>query len=301
MNRQYLISFPGFVYNCDIPVFDLSPFPESVIEEGKIFALDENKEDTNVFSILISLKEEINDNNYYRNIERIKNLVCLGYMRMPQERYEKIDSPIDVFLKKNSAKNHYFPGVSINSFSPDFEIPKKISIYSKLVDSLSTKDQKKFWQSLQTFCYARQIAQLPNPQYKYTLYLTLYLASINQLADDPKSLHDKPNKLICSGCGVELENSTHSSSHVDEIEKMIRNLLQKNIADERVALVRKLFHPIRSKFIHKGDLSGSEEIGGFLRLLGSEPEIIENDINILLTNKLLLERFLASRFEKKSS
>lgn len=120
--------------------------------------------------------------------------------------------------------------------------------------------------------------------------MTLHLASIDQLASNPKPLHDSKAKLVCPVCDQDVD-FRHSTSHKDEIVKMIDEMvdLQK---EEWKALASRLYHPVRSNFVHDGDLAGSEDIGGFIALWMEATELVEDDHNLMILNKMLLEKFL---------
>lgn len=291
----YAAHFPGLTYNCKDASYDLTPLPGSIIQSGKIFACNKRVipigEHNGTLAIALKLRSDPNEVTYYKSIERLKNLICLSYTTMPQEqRWEDTSSNVDEIVRDNLAEHFYNPEIRYGS-QLDWDLPLRVAAYTQLFSRLEPAKQKRFWQALQTFCYARQIAHLPNPQYRYTLYMSLHLASIDQLADNPKNLHNDPNvKLTCPVCG-EL-NFTHNTSHVDEIEKLIRSFIDADHAEVWVTLMRKLYHPVRSNFVHDGSFAGLEEIGGFIALWEDNVTLGENDINLMILNRMLLEKYL---------
>ncbi len=288
--------FPNLIYNCEKPFYRLTPLPDSIISEGLIFAFDFKKLKKGVLALALNLNSDVDDKNYYKSIERLKNLVCLSYSSIPNEivmddQYSSLQEAID----KNLVDKFYEPGLIFGE-QLDQDLPLRIAAYSQKIVKLSTKDQKKFWQSLQTFSYARFIAHLSNPQYKYTLYMTLHLSSINQLANKRQNLHNSSVKLFCPECNKEV-NMTHQTSHVEEIIKLIEELIPKPHDENFIKLVKKLYHPVRSEFIHEGNFAGSEDLGGFIGLWGDPimKQISESDINLQVINRSLLEQFLVKK------
>lgn len=287
--------FPGIFYNCKDSSYDLTPFADSIIQSGKVYACKKKiipTDDHNgTLAVVLKLRSSPNETTYYKSVERLKNLICLAYTTMPQEHpFEGSGATIDEVVSDNLAERFFNPDVRYGS-QLDWDSPLRIAAYSQLVAKLDATKQKKFWQALQTFCYARQIAQLPNPQYRYTLYMSLHLASIDQLADNPKNIHnDSHIKLKCPVCG-EL-NYTHNSSHVDEIEKLLRKHIEPERVEVWVELLRKLYHPVRSNFVHDGDFAGLEDVGGFIALWNEDFTLGENDINLMILNKMMLEKYL---------
>lgn len=291
---------PGVVYNSEEPSYDINAFHDSIIVRGKIFASKKSFGfgDFGNVGVVLELSTELDENNSYKTIERLKNLICLAFGSKPQEqRWTDEKGTVEEIIERNKADKFYDKDVRIGG-QLDWESPRRVMVYTNLIDLLDAKQKKKFWQALQTYCYAREIAHLPNPQYRYTLYMSLHLASIDQLAPNPKPLHEKGTKLVCPVCG-EVE-FTHMSSHRDEIIKMIDELVDLQKEDWK-DLAKRLYHPVRSSFVHDGDLAGSEDIGGFIALWMEATELIEDDHNLMILNKMLLEKFLQQTQKKDTS
>lgn len=292
-----IIYFPNLLYNCEKPYYPLTSLPDSIIAKGMVFAFKNTKisgfKKNGVLAIALVLNSNVDDTNYYKSIERLKNLVCLSYTSMPSELIlENTHKTIQEAVDSNLADHFYDPKVRFGG-QLDWDLPLRIATYSQNIAKLSNINQTKFWQALQTFSYARLIAYLPNPQYKYTLYMTLHLASINQLAEKPKNLHNPAGHLMCVECKEQL-NSTHQTSHIDEIVKLIEKLIPIEHQKRHIKFMKKLFHPIRSEFIHEGNFAGKEDLGGFIGLWGdpSTNQLSESDINLMIFNRSLLEQFL---------
>jgi hypothetical protein len=282
---------PGIVYNSEEPSYDIHPFHDSIIIKGKIFASKKTHGfgDFGIVGIALELSEPLDEKNSYKTIERLKNLICLAFGSKPQEiSWADEKGIIEEIVERNLAEKFYDKDIRING-QLDWESPRRVMAYSNLVDLLHVGQRKKFWQALQTFAYAREIAHLPNPQYRYTLYMTLHLASIDQLAPNPKNLHDKKTKLLCPICGE--TSISHTTSHRDEIVKMMDEMIDLH-KDKWVDLAKRLYHPVRSNFVHDGDLAGSEDIGGFIALWKDGAALVEDNHNLMILNKMLLEKFL---------
>jgi len=239
----YVANFPGHIYNCEKPFYTLSPLPESVILSGIIFSSKASIPSGNgMLAIALNLNSELNDSNYYKSVERIKNLICLSYTSIPQELpIQETYTSLEDAVEKNISNYCYNPEVRFG-FQLSWDLPMRVAAYCQKINRLSNKNRKKFWAALQTFCYARQIAYLPNPQYKYTLYMTLHLASINQLANNPKNLHEPSKNLFCPVCEKEV-NLTHQTSHVEEIVKLIENLIPLEYQQTYIKIYQKAVSP----------------------------------------------------------
>lgn len=295
--------FPGLTYNCERSSYDLTPLPGSIIKTGKIFACDKQiappDNHNGTLAVALDLAAELDEKTYYKSIERLKNLICLAYDTMPNEhRLEYTDSSLEDIVNANLSKRFYNPHIRYGS-QLTWDLPMRVAAYSQHLANMPELAQSRFWQALQTYCYARQIAHLPNPQYKYTLYMSLHLASIDQLAENPKNLHNKNTKLTCPMCG-ELK-ITHNTSHVDEIDKMMRTLIEPDKVEVWITLMKKLYHPVRSNFVHDGNFAGLEDIGGFIAMWENNTELSENDINLMILNKMLLEKFLQANQPDKDA
>ncbi|MCD8484543.1 hypothetical protein LRY65_05655 [Candidatus Woesebacteria bacterium] len=285
---------PGFVYNSKEPSYTFPALADSIIQGGKIFAYKGRShlgmEHDGELGIILDIKSELNEETSYKSVERIKNLICLSYTNIPMCRWETVDEEIDQFIESNLASKFYNPEIRFGN-QLDWDLPLRIAAYVQLIHKLPPEKQTKFWQALQTYCHAREIAHLPNPQYRYTLYMTLHLASINQLADEPHSVHEKEVKLICPEC-EEVSALSHSTSHVQEMAKLINDLIDEPYSQTWVSLMKKLYHPVRSQYIHTGKLAGFEDAGGFIALWKNKQALMEYDINLMILNRQLLERYL---------
>jgi hypothetical protein len=294
----YAAHFPGLIYNCKDSVYDLTPLPGSIIRGGKIFACNKQlvtappgHNTHGTLAVALKLSASPNEHTYYKSIERLKNLICLSYTAMPQEhKWQEVETTVHSTVNNNLATHFYNPEVRFGG-QLDWDLPLRVAAYSQNIAGLSEGSQSKFWQALQTFCFARQIAHLPNPQFKYTLYMTLHLASINQLADEPKSLHTPPVHLVCPECN-ERSGLIHSTSHLTEIKNLIDRLVPAEHSERYKTFIDGLFHRVRSSYIHRGEFAGSEDIGGFIALFGNNVELPENDINLMILNRSLLEQFI---------
>ena len=298
-NPTIFFEMPGIAYNSEEQSYDIHPFHDSIIVRGKIFSSKKGfgyGEFGNV-AVVLELSSKLDEKNTYKTIERLKNLIGLAFGLKPQEqRWSDEQGTIEEIIERNKANKFYDKDIRMGG-QLDWESPRRVMAYTNLVDLLDSGQRKKFWQALQTYNYAREIAHLPNPQYRYTLYMSLHLASIDQLAPNPKNLHDKKTKLVCPVCGE--VGFAHTSSHRDEIIKMIDELVDYQKEDWK-ELAKRLYHPVRSNFVHDGDLAGSEDIGGFIALWMEAKELMEDDHNLMILNKMLLEKFLEQTQDVKN-
>ena len=125
--------------------------------------------------------------------------------------------------------------------------------------------------------------------------MSLYLSSINQLANNPSPICDSP--LICPDCGENL--GKHKSSHASEMKDLVRRLITGSGADNFVAIIGRLYHNLRSSYLHDGLLSGAEREGGFLGDMANDDphhiQLVEDMANVEVLNRVLLGLFLQDR------
>ncbi len=287
-------------YNNEAPAYEVQPLPKSDLEKIVVFAgkveLTPRLRDRETF-LYLETKVLLNDSNGYGNLRILSYLIELATGLFSEPIYLDISelTTFEEVLDKYKAERFHEPGVSYGGMVNDDNPIMKIPLYSKYLNCLVGKDIKKFENALQTYIWAQEIQRLPNPQLHYTLYMTLFLSSIDQLAENPRPVHPAcTSRLVCPDCGETL-NMKHSTSHVAEIERLIRSLITGNDVDVIVARVKKLYHQLRSNFLHDGLLSGGERDGGFLAGITSEIELMEDMANLTTLNRKLLELFLQDR------
>ena len=310
--KQNLFIFIMNTYNNEKPYYEIMPLRDSNIKKVVIFGGKVSKTINYPLNRLgstclyLETDEVINENNYFKNVQRLLNLIWLA-TDLPIDYQTEEMLGYDGFEKiYNDYKCETFYDPNIIQGQPITQNPiARVSIYNCLINKLSDKDFEKFDNALNTYIWAQEITRLPNPHLKYTLYMTLYLSSINQLANDPQpiciSMRESAPHLICEKCGKKT-GYTHVTSHNEEIEKLIKDLTTGN-NDKIIKKVKKSYHKLRSKFLHVGLLSGGEKEGGFLFSKSSEfgilsekqKELVEDMINIKWLNRKLLELFLQKR------
>jgi len=234
----------------------------------------------------------------YRNLYRISNLLLLT-TGLPSDTAPQdivgLNGFEDVF-KKYKAQTFYEKGISYGGIVNELNPVGKLFFFCKLLQKLNADELMRFEKALQTFVWAEDIQRLPNPHLKYTLYMTLLLSSINQLADNPKPICS--SFLVCPDCGEKI-NKKHETSHASEIEKLIRSLITGSNVDTAVKMTKKLYHNLRSNFLHDGLLAGGEWEGGFLGGVKNETKLLEDMANIANLNRMLLLLFVQKRGLKK--
>lgn len=295
--NKYLYTFPFNTYNNEQAFYEIEPLPESEMKRSVIFggkAHDKMMSDRPETFLYLETGSPLKDFNLYRNRTRLCYLVWLA-TGLPAEPI-KVDignlRGFEEVFNKHKTNATYIPNASFGGLVNDPNPISRVVAYSRFMNKLNKKDLNKFENALNTYIWAKEIERLPNPQLRYTLFMTLFLSSIDQLADNPKPKCQ--SHLICPDC-KETINKKHETSHAAEIEKLIRGLLTGQSVDSAVKLVKKLYHGIRSKYIHDGLLVGKEKEGGFLAGVSTEVELVENMANVAVLNRKLLELFLQNR------
>ncbi len=244
--------------------------------------------------LYLETKIPLSNQNRYRNLRVLCYLLELA-TGLPSEPKEiNIDklSNFEAVFSKFKANLFYEPEFNYGGLVNDKNTIARIPAYSKYLKHLSKSDLQNFENSLQTYIWAEEIQKLPNPQLHYTLYMTLFLSSINQLAENPSPIC--ASSVFCPDCDANL-NFKHSTSHVFEMEKLIRSLITGKDVDGIVRKVKKLYHNLRSNFLHDGLLSGEEREGGFFSDLDKSIPLVEDMANLTVLNRKLLELFLQQR------
>ena len=294
-------------YNNEKPCYEILPLRDSDIKSAVIFCgkLKKIKYPPNMLGhtcLYLETNEVINENNYFKNVQRLLNLIWLvtdlpvEYFKEEIEEYNDFESIYNDYKCNTFYDPNIICGKPINNKNPI----ARISQYSYLINKLSVKDHKIFDNALNTYIWAKEITRIPNFHLKYTLFMTLFLSSINQLANKPQAIcianGNQTSYLICEKC-KEKTGLRHETSHINEIEKLIRELITGKDIEIHVKKVKKMYHELRSAFLHDGLLRGSEKEGGFIFGVSSEKEreLVEDMINIEGLNRKLLELFLQKR------
>lgn len=287
---QYLFKLPTNIYNNEDPAYEFYPIKKSdqskaIVFSGKMF----DNSDEGVVYIFLKLRRELKDNNKYCNLQRLLNLIYLetGLPTNPIPVSIDKNESVRKVLSRFSAKNFYYPDRSYSGTATEPNHIKRVGFLISLLNKLKEKDFERFDNALNTYVWALELMELPNLHLRYTLYMTLFLSSINQLANDPSYCENHP---ICSMCGKELYHQT--IGEVQSIENLMRELLTGDHLDEGIQKVKKLYGDLRSSFLHSGKLSGKEKEGGFLFDIKGESGLLVDEMQILLVCRQLLEQFL---------
>jgi hypothetical protein len=295
---RYLFRFPINTYNNEKPSYEVIPLRNSDVQKIVIFAgkkeLTSTLIDREIF-LYLETNVPLSDSNRYKNLRILCYLLELA-TGLPYEPIEinvaeltSFEKIFDKFKAELFSKPEFRYGGLVSDKNPVMRIP----IYSKYLSLLSDLDLIKFENALQTYIWAREIQGLPNPQLHYTLYMTLFLSSIEQLIDSPSACGYKPVP-VCGGCGKQFINHhPKDKGNKQAIESFIREMLTGNGVDDAVKRVNRLYGKLRSSFLHSGTLSGAERVGGFMSESGSDMNLILEDMmNTLVLNRQLLEQFL---------
>lgn len=295
---RYLFHFPHNTYNNENPLYEIIPISNSDIQKGYMFAgriqLTRTLRDRETF-LYLEASAPLSEANIYKNLYLLCYLLKLatGLPATPESvDIADLDSFSTVFKKYQADlffEKHINYGGLINDKNPIMRIP----VYTKYLNKLPQKDLQKFENALQTYIWAEEIQHMPNPHLRYTLYMTLFLSSIDQLADNPRPLCSSP--LVCPDCKQTL-NTKHSTSHAKEIENLIRKLLTGSEVNSTIQKIKKSYNDLRSKFLHDGLLVGGERDGGFFAPAIPGENLVEDMANLTLLNRKLLELFLQNNY-----
>jgi len=249
--------------------------------------------------IYLETSKPIDTVNRYENVEKLCQMICLatGMPADPEEIKISQNTTFENIFDKYKNTNYFKKGAVYGGRITYFNPLEKIVIYSHFLHKITLKSNDKFENALQTFCFAYELEMRKNPRSKYTLCTTLYLVSINQLADNPKTVCK--GYCICSECGEKINMQHKSGSDRDEIEKLIKKLITGNNISEAVSLAKKMYN-LRSAYIHRGVMSGKEKEGGFFAEVGSDKnnKLLEDLINLSNLNRILIELYLQYEAKK---
>ncbi len=303
--KRNLFIFTLNTYNNERPFFEIIPLRDSDIKGSIIFAGRYSKNITSSDNLgptclYLETEEEINEDNYYKNVQRLLNLIWLAtglpveYLTEDIKEYNNFES-----LYEDYKYNIFYDPNIIHGLVSDRSPIRRVASYSMLLQKLKGEDFKKFDNALNTYTWAQEIEKLPNFHLKYTFYMMLYLSSIDQLANASQIICN--GNIVCEECGTKISKK-HETSRISEIEKLVKDSLTGNNVNNHVKFIKRLYGQLRSAFLHHGILRGFEKEGGFLFDASSERQkkLLEDMINIKMLNRKLLELFLNKRTIKNN-
>lgn len=289
---QYLFKIPTNIYNNEAPAYEFQPMRNS--DQSKIIIFSGKMGDNNegVVYIFLKLRKELKDNNKYNNLQRLLNLIYLetGLPTNPISISINVDENMDELLSKFSAQDFYYPGRSYSGTAIEPNHIKRVGFLIGLLNKLEEKDFERFDNALNTYIWALELRELSNLHLKYTLYMTLFLSSINQLANNPTYCENYP---VCLKCGKKLYHQT--TGEIQSIQNLMRELLTGDNLEEGIKKIKKLYSDLRSSFLHSGKLSGKEKEGGFLFNIKGSSDLLVDEMEIILVCRQLLEQFLLKK------
>lgn len=290
---RYLFRLPVNIFNNELVDYEIRSMPYSDQSKVVIFAGKSGRQDDQgVVYIYLELSKELNDGNRLANLQRLLNLVYMEtglptyYLPVQIDKEDTDDAVISKFV----SKTFYYPD---RSYSGTATQPNHIARVQSCVDfmcKLKKNDFNKFDNALNTYVWALELRELANPHLKYTLYMTLFLSAINQLANNPEYCENHP---VCEKCGKNLIHQLKSEKQ--EIENLMRELLTGKELDQGISKFKKLYSELRSSFLHTGKLSGNEKDGGFLFDFRSSGDLLVDEMEIVITCRQLFEQFLLKR------
>lgn len=293
---KYLYAYPGNIYNNEQPSYEISPLPGSKMTRCVVFSGKSplNEKMPRCTYVYTETPDAISEEDRYHNQFFLEQLLGLAtglptspVLPVPIEQ----DQSFEALFGNHRSEDHYDEGVNHAGLVRDENTIARMQRYSELLQGLSAKDLLKFQNALQTYAWVRDIEALPNPQLKYTLFMTLYLSAINQLADNPKP--KCPSFLVCPDCGESTNMKHQNGSHGEEMEKLMKSLFTGSRVGEGIRLVKTLYD-LRSRYLHQGLLSGQERQGGFMTSKAST-KLLEDMVNISVSVRQILELFLQDR------
>ncbi|HUW21112.1 MAG TPA: hypothetical protein VMW41_00415 [Candidatus Bathyarchaeia archaeon] len=292
---QYLFKLPVNIYNNENPYYELKPLPHSDQNKMMVFAgkNDVGLRDLGVVYIYLELSKELDEQNTFVNLKRLLNLVYLEtglptrFVSISRDKVKDVES----VFKHFRSPNFYDPGRSYSGTAPESNHIFRVQACVELLKKLKEKDFERFDNALNTFVWASELMEIPNPHLKYTLYMTLFLSSINQLASNPVFCSGHP---VCPVCKKKINHQIKGEKQA--VVDLINELLTGKNLDQATKMVKRLYGDLRSAFLHSGFLSGKEKTGGFLaeELTDTTP-LMEDMMNTLIINRKLLEQFLVKR------
>lgn len=298
MSWKYLSRLPFNAYNNERPWYEIQPLPFSNHLKVYLFAgKDDIRKDCPAIHVYLELAEKLNEQNQFANIQRLLSLIYLetGLSTPPTSIPVDRLNNFDMVFANFGVNNCYNPTVGYHSTAPEPNHIVRVQVLAKLLSGLSEKNFEKFDNALNTYVWALDLMALTNPHLKYTLQMTLFLSSMNQLANKPVFCTEQPK---CSKCG---KNQLHQEiGEKQSVINLIRELITGDDVDQTVKMVSNLYGELRSSFLHAGSLSGMEKRGGFLSSFDKDSnKLVEDQMNILLLNRTLLKQFVVKRQEVK--
>jgi len=289
---QYLFQIPVNIYNNEAPAYEFYPMRNSDQNKTVIFSGNMGNNSEGVVCVYLKLSKELKDNNKYNNLQRLLNLIYLetGVSTNPIFIPISEDENMEKILSKFSSQNFYYPDRSYNGSAREPNHIKRVGFLISLINKLDQKDFDKFDNALNTYIWALELREQPNLHLKYTLYMTLFLSSINQLANNPVYCEDHP---VCPKCKKELYHQT--TGEIQSIQKLMEELLTGEHLNEGIQKIKKLYKDLRSSFLHSGKLSGKEKEGGFLFDIKGSSDLLVDEMEIILVCRQLLEQFLLKK------
>jgi hypothetical protein len=292
---RYLFELLSNTYNNKEPGYELEPLLNSDQRKVVVFAGKGSVgvRELGVVYIYLELSKELDEQNRFKNLQRLLNLIYLETGLPVQPVPIKMDNmkTAGSVLEHFGSSNFYDPEGSYSPTAPEGNHIYKVQALVGLWNRLEEDDFERLDNSLNTFVWASELMELPNPHLKYTLYMTLFLSSINQLASAPVFCSGHP---FCKECKKEISHQVRGEKQA--IFDLVDELLTGGNLDQAKRTLKRLYGDLRSAFLHCGFLSGKEKSGGFLANgVADTAPLVEDMMNTLLINRRLLEQFLLKR------
>ena len=309
---KHIFIFPSVVYNNE-KSFYYFPVKIGVAKRiiafsgspGKLMLSEKSFPQHNgVTCLYIETSEEINQKNQYE-VQILPTYLLWLATGLPTNNESKIKiddgKSFDDIFKEYGLETSYNPKMRYGGGIQPEKPMERFVQYGHFLSNMFEEDIKKFENALQTFIWAREIKTLQNPHRRYSLYVTLFITTIEQLADERK-IKECGGKIICNSGKCKDPNGPHMTSIIEECKNLIRRFITGENVEETVKKFGTLYSKVRSKYIHSGILSGNERDGGFLfgdLISARNMKIVEDGVNIENLARMLLELFLQESANKK--
>jgi len=174
-------------YNNEKPRYEILPLRDSDIKSAVIFCgkLKKIEYPRNMLGhscLYLETNEAINENNHFKNVQRLLNLIWLAtdlpveYFTEEIEEYNDFESIYNDYKCNTFYDPNIICGKPINNKNPVARIPQ----YSYLINKLSVKDHKIFDNALNTYIWAKEITRIPNFHFDCKMNLTYKIDAYNQ-------------------------------------------------------------------------------------------------------------------------
>lgn len=200
----------------------------------------------------------------------------------------------DEILKEYGAKESEYnkPSIQHHGMVKEYNVVAQLPACVNFLNRMNEEHRKRSERALSTFIIAEEIGMTVNPHTKATVRASLYLAAINQLADNPELCPHKIDECpVCHKKDIQHQKE----SHFAKMEELMRELFTGDNVEAGVKLIKEGYHKVRSPFIHDGILSGGENEGGWIADDPANLQFLENLVNYTNSCRRLILLYIQER------